>query len=414
MRRKRLLPLCMILMTICISAMAQPDIELGGDIRMRAFYRKDFGLTSATAGSEDWFDSYVRAYIRGYPSPGITAYVRILAERDWGAEGITTIDLMTAEIETEHTTQVDIDLAYFVMEHAWGSPATVTLGRQELLYGEGFLIGRNNTYRTGAYERSPRKAFDAARVSLNLVPFTVDFFGAIIEENYSGSDAQLFGANLTYDYLGTATLDVGLFFDRDPDEGSKTWAFSIRGESEIISIPGLKAKAEFVPQSGKHDDYRDLSAFGGYAGILYGSENTIGFVAEPYIGFNYILMTGEANPGALTGSYGEFDPLYEDEFYGEVNEVNTTLGMNTNAKILNLRVGGKLTENLAVELDFYGFTRAEKVAGSDDFGTELDLKLNYEYTEDMDFGLTFGYFDPDTAIGTEATFQVIGSAKLAF
>ncbi len=388
----------------CTCSLAQYDIEVGGDIQIRGIYRDDFGLTKVTSESEDWFDSYVRVYIEGKPSPDVSAYVRIIGERDWGAEASTGTS----------RTDVDLDLAYLALTDAWGSPATIIVGRQELLYGEGFLVGRNNTYRTATYERSPRKAFDAVRVSFLVAPFTVDMFSALIGENYSDSDVNLHGVNLTYDYLDMATLDLGIFYKSDSGNDSKTIAFSVRGESEIIAIPGLNVKAEIVPEIGDYSSTRSLSALGGYVGALYSSEGRVGFVGEPYIGVNYILMTGDEDPSDTTGDYEQFDPLFEDEIYGEINEVNSRLGLDTNAKIVNLKLGGKLTEVTSLTLDYYILNRAEKVAGTDDFGTEIDLKLSYEYTEDVEFSLLTSYFDPDPAMGTEEAIQVIAAIEISF
>ena len=413
MRKCNLIALFLIL-GLCVPAAAQIDVEVGGDIQVRSIYRSDFGLTPDAAGSQDWFDSYVRVYAEGHPSPGVSVMMRIIGERDWGAEGTTTADPITGETESEHTTQVDLDLAYLTLENAWGSPATFVLGRQELLYGEGFLIGRNNTYRTATYERSPRKAFDALKLSFGLTPFTLDFFTALIVERYDDSDVELYGANLKYDYLGTAALDFGVFYKVNSIQDAKTIAFSVRGESEIIAIPGLKLKAEIVPQIGSYNANRDLNALGGYAGISYGSMGQVCFISEPYIGVNYIFMSGEANPDASSGDYEQFDPLYEDETYGEINEINSRLGLNTNAKILNVKLGGKFTDATSVELSYYGLSRNEKVSGSDDFGTEIDLKLNYEYTEDVNFTLVVAYFDPEPAIGTEEALQITGAVKIAF
>jgi hypothetical protein len=413
MRKCNLVAVFLIL-GLCVPAMAQVDVEVGGDIQVRSIYRNDFGLTPGTAGSQDWFDSYIRVYAEGHPSPDVSAIVRIIGERDWGTEGITTVDPVTGGTESRHTTQIDLDLAYLTLKNAWGSPATFVLGRQELLYGEGFLIGRNNTYRTTTYERSMRKAFDALKLSFGLTPFTLDFFTALIVERYDDSDVELYGANLKYDYLSTATIDLGMFYKVNSLQDAKTIAFSVRGESEIIAIPGLKLKAEIVPQIGSHNSNRDLNALGGYAGILYGSMGHVCFISEPYIGVNYISMSGEENPGASSGDYEQFDQLYEDEVYGEINEVNGSLGLNTNAKILNVKLGGKFTDAASVELDYYGIGRNKQVSGSDDFGTEIDFKLNYEYTEDVSFALIIAYFDPKPAIGTEEALQITGAVKLSF
>lgn len=372
-------------------------MDMGGDIQLRSINRNNFDLTGETGG-EDWVDSYLRVYMRARPYPDITAYVRMIVERDWGAEDLD-----------DSATSFDLDEGYVELTNLWSSRADVKIGRQELLYGEGFLVGRNDRLRTATYERSPRKAFDAMKVSWGLDPFTLDLFGSVIEERYDKDSLNLYGTNLNYDYLQTAVLDFGIFF-ADYEGDANTLALSARGEADVGRFPGLRVKAEVVPQFGKHSEARDLSAFGGYAGAeyIFAHEN-LRFYPN-FVSVNYYYLTGDDG----TGDFGGFDPLFNDMFYGEVNEVNEFLGLDTNARILNLGFGWHLSDAADLEFNLYGFRRSEDVAGTKDFGDEIDVKFTYRYNPDTKLVLTGGYFSPASALAEKNALQITAAVKLAF
>jgi len=51
------------------------------------------------------------------------------------------------------------------------------------------------------------------------------------------------------------------------------------------------------------------------------------------------------------------------------------------------------------------------------FGHAVDVTATYDYTEDVQFGLTFGYFNPGKAFmsnNQESASQLVGSMKVTF
>ncbi|MBU3911336.1 MAG: alginate export family protein, partial [Candidatus Omnitrophica bacterium] len=124
------------------------------------------------------------------------------------------------------------------------------------------------------------------------------------------------------------------------------------------------------------------------------------------------------------------------------------VGQNSNADILN--VGGSISpiQDLTVSLDYYKFWLDEKLVAQDnqqmsqgtaatpsnitaanyymkaddDLGFEVDLALNYDYTEDVKMGLSAGYFSPGDAFGgatgaqenAETAVQVLATLDVAF
>ena len=379
----------------CMASAVAADAELSGDLQLRGFYRKDFSLDTAGT-SEDWFDASIRVSVEEELTEDIGALLRMICQRDWGEA-------------TSDNTNVDVDLAVLTIENIWKTPATVFAGRQELLYGEGFLVGRNSDYTSGRYERGLRKAFDALKISLNFEPFIFDVFQAKLNEAYSGADTNLLGMNLTYNYHDTGSFDFGVFQKSNGEDDTSTLAFSIRGEGNIVAIPGLLLKGEVVPQQGDYSIGRKREAIGGYAGFIYAFENKC--IPRPYFGANYILMSGD--DGSAVGDYKGFDPLFDDELYGEINEVHPQ-GLRTNANILNLKLGCKPTKVLSIDLDYYNFKRNEAPGGIDAFGTEIDLRFAYDYDSNTVFALTAGWFDPDDSVGEENALQAVASIRRSF
>ncbi len=374
-------------------------IDMGGDLQLRTINRNNFDLIGLSA-TENWVDSYLRVYMNARPYPDVRAYVRLIGEKDWGSE----------DVVGESTAGIDIDLAYVELENIWASRASVTAGRQELLYGEGFVVGRNPSYRTATYERSPRKAFDALKLSYDLAPFTLDFFGSIIDEGYGEESMSLFGTNLRYDYLNTASLDIGAFY-KDSDDRSNTLAFSVRGESDIGKFPGLRVKAEVVPQVGKYNEFRDLSALGMYGGVRYLFAHERMSCVPHYVHVNYYYLSGDDG----LDDFGGFDPMFNDMFFGEVNAVNPALGIDSNARILNFGFGWHISPAVDLGVELYQFKRDEPVFGSlTDIGTEADIYLTYRYNPGTELVLTWGYFSPEPLFAEKNAMQITAALKLDF
>lgn len=449
------------------------NIKVGGDIQVYAVTEDDLDLDSSgistgdtPVGEGEYITSYARLYLSADLTDNVAAYIRLLSERDWGddatALGTAAPNAGVLNPNANRTDlDVELDLAYVTFKDVLGYPLTLTIGRQELFYGEGFLIadGEVNSY-DGSFEYDLKKSFDAIKASFDLKPFTLDLFTAkFIEGVTSNTDADLYGVNLTYDYLDQATFDVGFFATSYHPElvtnvitgtanaaDDDLYAISFRGEGEPLPqlIPGLFVKGELVYEWGdklEGTTQSDRDAWGGYGGLEY----LLDFYMEPYIKTNLVIMTGDKTYG--DSKYQKFEPLFSGEVYGLIANDRDLLGLNevtrasrsdltgeaiTNMRIFSLGGGIKPTESTKIDFTWYSYDVQNKWvnASGDGFGDEIDITFDYDYTEDVRLGLTIAVFNPEgnelaldrTKEGISATSpnrddtatQVVGSLKVSF
>lgn len=402
---------------ISVPAQAKVDnVKVGGDMRIRGIARSDFDLSdknTAAKDDESWYDSAIRIQISSELTDDVSTVVRLINERDW--DGDTT------------GTGIDLDLAYLALDNMFGYPVKATLGRQDIIFGEGFLIGDGYPASDLEYGSSLRNSFDALKLTYAAEPYTIDLFTAKISDDFTTSavngDVDLNGINVNYGYLDIATFDLGYFVKKDRATGflkdSETKAFSLRGSGSIPSVPGLTVRGEYVWEDGKvatsNTTDQDLDANAWYLGAEYALQDN---AYQPYVGATYVFMSGE---DATTSDREQFDSLYADhEDYGTIaNKLDLN---DTNLKAWKLTAGLKPTEALSLDIAYAILNKDETATNVDDsLGNELDAFLTYDYTEDVQFGLSAAWFNPDdyykdtngTNYDKTAT-QVVGSVKVSF
>ena len=440
------------------------NVRVGGDILVQGIWENNVDLIGETGSSGEpnvtnLIYSSARVYVSADLTDNVNAYVRFVNDRIWGTQPVRDYDVYTYwrdynYIDYDYEVlgpQVEMDLAYITLAEMFGYPVSLTIGRQELQYGEGFLVGDgvNDIYLIVdtspiAYLYGPRKAFDAIKFSSKYENSTIDIIKAKISEGYSqGTDYDLYGINWNLATDSYGTWDFAVFTSQQDDSGIKgkdmTTAISIRGEGDIpqVTVGKLHVKGEVVKETGKVEggepdgDEANLDAWGGYLGVNYTFDNPY----EPYIGLTYTRLTGDK---ANTDKIEAFDPMFADEKYGEIADYVLYAGRPTNAKIAQASVGVKPNEKLAVDLDYYVFEADQAataaitgisplyIKGEADnraLGTEWDLRVTYDYTEDIQFGLCYAVFNPGkqikdywdySDIDTTQAKALIGSVKVTF
>ncbi len=408
------------------------NVKVSGDITIRGIYRTDYDLkqdSKTVSGVEDdksFYMSTVRVRLDADLTDNVAATVRFINERDWDKDSASSDD-------------INLDLAYITLKEVSYWPLTLTLGRQELRYGNLLIVGdgdANSAVLTGitANDLSSRKAFDAIKAVFDLSPLTLDVFTAKVDEDTSStsSDADLYGINARYQFAEYDAVGEAYYFCKRRATNAagtpikRVDTVGVRGN--ITPIENLVLNAELAHQFGEYAAGRDLSADAVQLGADYDMPD---YQYSPSVGLWYTYLSGE-KAGDTTGTRKQWDPMYGDQVAGEIV---AALGLaSSNVHIINAKASVQPTDKLTASLNYFHFTAAEKYAagafmGTDlttrtytmesdsDLGDEFDLKLAYNYTEDVQFGLLGAYFIPGTAFAdsnNSVAKEVIGSVSVVF
>jgi len=448
---------------ITMSAYAEiQNVKVSGDLLMRGITRNNIQLRDSAV---DKFGTPYAEYdtpIRGFLSQvrvrvdadltdNVSATVRLLNERVWDAESSANTD-------------IDLDLAYISLKEFLYSPLSLTIGRQELMFGNQLVIGDvdTNNFATGhgtgtgtagtilpksLDDLSLRKAFDAVRATLDYDPLVVDLVYAMIDENSIdlNDDVTLFGANANYALDRNTILEL-YFWEKlrkkvylatggsstsrtGPDDSVRT----LGGRVQYMGIKGLALGlegawqfGEYVANSTLHIDdpvndngVRDRDAYAIQFTSSYNLSDLSEKVAkyQPVVSLGYTVLSGEKF-GRIATDYKGWDPMFENQAGGTL--FNKIFGFS-NVRLLQLGAAVSPIEDVRLDLTWYklnfvksypgdnsvanltGVTGDPTYAvkgGESDIGNELDINLTYDYTEDVQIGLGTGFFFPGDAFDT--------------
>jgi len=430
----------------CAAYAEVQNVKVSGDLLFMAVDRNQFDLERGAKGdkindNESFLSSQIRLRVDADLTDNVSTTIRLISERSWDSE-------------TNASSDVDVDLAYVTLKEFLYSPLSITVGRQELRYGNGLIIGASGTYSSGVLNGIPsdlsiRKSFDAAKATLNYDPLTVDFIYAKIDRGMSGDDyikrsrdVDLYGVYASYDF-GRKGLKADLyFFDKRDKSHIDTSSTGPRKGDDIETlgalvsatpIENLKTSLEIANQfgnisydnSGKHKQRA-------WAGQFMADYTFPKVKYTPAIGMSYTYLSGDGKSDGNKDK--EWNVMYYDQ---ALNGITYALLPFTNMQVWNVKGSMKPMDDITVlaNVGFYGLNKyrssmsSAKFDGNGDYqsytmnpekkhlGTAVDLTGIYDYTEDVQLGLTFGYFKPGdafTGCNNDPATQFIGSMKVTF
>ena len=444
------------------------NIKISGDIQALGIYRDNYDLENASLpnptgiglvevknqGTEDedsLFMSVVRLRVDADLTDNVSACVRLANLREWDVTDLAGDDIV-------------IDLAYVTLKEMLYSPLTMIIGRQELNYGSGLIVGMGrfqdptgaNTYD----DLSPLHGYDAVRAVLDYDPWTLNLVLAKITETDddadedlvgidSGagkdSDEDLYGVNLGYRFDRYDAEMEGYFFaKRDEDwnytvdtvlaDGDATYrrryeendVYTIGLRGSCVPIENLTLGAEIAGQFGEiRDDgettFADVAVgtdIGGdtslsqtrdreaFAANVAGEYDFANVRFNPVVGVEYLYLSGEE--ADQNGDYEAWDVMYRGKIMGTIRDCLETLyttndNLDTsgwsNQHTLKLTGGldlGELVDGLSLDLAYlhYWFAEDPLPGANDDIGDEINFKVVYDYTEDVQFAVDSAWFMP--------------------
>jgi hypothetical protein len=430
------------------------EITVGGDIQIRGQV-----LTPGLNGPDWWFDDdfntmdwatqRTRLNVDAALSGGVRGFVELQAYDFWGVDvddvEPAAIDpyLPFPELEEQLTSATDLFAgqgnefvklyqAYIEMNDIADYPVQVRVGRQELTYGREWLVGNND-----AGMNFSGLAFDAVKVRYADDMFAVDAWYAklldltsplqlgLLGEVEEDGDMDFYGVYGSYMGLEGMTIDAYwlylrsgiemLGFDTDDVVGLHTVGARLAGTLDLeagMLDYGIEGAAQFgsnnVPEDFASNDSGDFGgwAFNAMAGFTFATDYS------PRIEAEYAYFSGDDDWD--DGDTDEFVRMFSDVHYGELNFGGNLDRDATNLHIVRIGASAKPCEKSKVRLDVLYFLLAEddvdggaKTFGYPQYGTsdpddtvgwELDLAVDYQYTEDLLLTLGWAHFFADDAL----------------
>lgn len=309
-------------------------------------------------------------------------------------------------------------------------------------------------------------------------PLVVDTVYSVIDENTNNrdDDIRLYGANANYPVNDDVLTEVYVWTrERRPGSlASVTGAntadlnelkterlHTIGARGVYTGVDNLILQAEFAAQTGNKimdsgallpnyvfaastnnnpNGYRIEDSFAkvdAWALQLISSYALEGIRHDPTLGLSYTHLSGEDPYTCSSGTWNGWDAMYENQAGGTI--WNKLIGfsncdlINVNASAkpdfiddltvianwYHIRLDRKLTDDVAGGYILTGIANAQgyKVTSDKHLGDEIDVDLIYDYTEDVQLGLSLGWFVPgDTlhAVNKDTATQAIASMKVTF
>ncbi len=521
---KKLILFCMaIAMVALVAAPANAEVQnvkVGGDITLRGISQATYDLNKndqntttglGLRGIQGQGDENATSFMATLGlnvdvdlTDNVAGTIRLVGERDWSSS-YETLSATITEIDRHHETVQDvrgtmapvfdgvqIDLAYITLKELLYSPLTLIIGRQDLWYGDGFIIGANLRPRAiMAPEFTDFRSFDAIRAILDYDPWTIDMFYARVDIGDLTARAHVDGAERADTLFANALVDdsdnvevwginVGYIFDQynaeveayyfgqnvpyEPfgqtgiprggpaSEDNTVHIIGARGSFEPID--NLDVRAEVAGELGRIN----VGALGGEAARIVrdvealacdisGSYTWTDYAWLPRLGAGYVFMSGEPSPNNDT--WNGWINVYRGKFYSAIREwqgvyyavddqdatggggPNANNNAWTNQQTVIVDASIQPLDDIILEARYlhfmapkpYGIAEGGQTDRNKHIGDEVDLRLTYDYTEDVTFGLLTAWFFPgeyflaptaEPMYGNDIASEIVGSVALTF
>lgn len=453
---------------IAVPAFAEvQNVKVSGDMSARWIIRGTYdldknnaeGATATTGGldnNDDYLMSTAEVQVDADLTDNVSTVLRLANQRDWGEPTDQKATVST------NVYNVIVDLANVTFKEFFYAPLTVTIGRQDLWYGKGFIVGakqRDPLASISADEYTVINSFDAIKATLDFDPWKVDGVYSLIEEGATNraNDLWLAGVNVGYKFDSYKGEAEAYFFEKHDRTHTQYVSGTSTTDSRVNSVNTWGLRGSFEPIANATIAAEGALQFGRYSVVTTQNSRSRKAAAldvsgdylfkdvkwTPKLGIEYIYYSGEANTATTdTGTYHGWDMMYRGKFDTAIREfqnlyyatamradnvatvTNDQDAGNTNETQVILYGSLKPTNALSVDgrFAFFWMPKAQKYnSGAEtrgkSIGSELDLQLNYVYTEDVSFGLLAAWFFPGSywvgGMDDTAT-DIVGTVKVAF
>lgn len=387
------------------------NVEIGGKIRIRGnFWNLD------RASDISFVEQRTLLNVKADFTSDVSAFIELDSYGIWG-EDFRSNYLTGADFRANTGDDVELYQAYIDAKNLWGTPLSLRVGRQELVFGNEFLLGNNDT--SAAFRGL---SYDALRLTFANDMVNIDAFAAKLAEtagDWGQDDINLYGVYGSYIGIEDVVIDAYWLFLQDDD-------VMIGNDIDIhtIGLRGAGTMGAFdfdlnvAYQFGDVDGQRSACPFGfGKADVDYKAwavDAQIGYTFDvawqPRVFAGFAWYDGGSPDESHWSNDRElpFNRLFSDIEYSEFLDNFDSL---SNVMIYSLGVQVMPTEAVALKLVgkyfdtdrdrlVYAFPCHYKVG--DTLGWELGLYADYHYSEDLVIRAGYAHFFGDD--GLEGSF----------
>lgn len=429
-----------LMLALVVAALATPsyaavqNVKVGGSLKTTSVIRSQFSSTPARDRQNEIL-SQTHISVGADLTDNVSTFIDLTNERVWGEASVSNTD-------------IDLDSAYVTMKEMLYAPLTVTVGRQPLAYGNQLIIGDGDFYSnvgTGLFtigDLTGGVNFDAVKAILAYDPLTIDIFAARVDNTSSlgmattkGDNVNLYGINANYklgDDMSTviegyvfANMDDSDDDNTDPQQRKSTRTYVPGLRASLNPIEGLNVQLEAAYQLGSQ--WNSVNSSMESRSGAYAFQSMVNYALpvlkdmNAVVGASYTFLSGPKAGTSATSRRG-WSSMYENQNVGRIYDIKGLA--STDSQLATLSFEATPVQDVTAKLSLNGLWYAEKaayVAGSTSsskyLGTEVDLDLTYDYTEDVKFGVSAGHFMTGKAYvvpSNKSASQLLSSVSVLF
>jgi hypothetical protein len=402
------------------SAVDPPEVKVGGEVRMRGYYLNNFRDFDDSNKRDEWnvLRLRTRVFVSAAMDRGVSVYIRIGSQHY--SEGVTAAVPADGDRweEENKSNKFFVDAAYVDAAGLFGLPLDLRAGRQNLVYGSGWVIfdGQSQYGSTSTYLDGVKLAWRIRRdVALDALYFKDEERS---RDNAAPDDITLTGMYLTSSLeLPVGNQEFYALGRQDESIGKEIYMFGARFSNAYE--PGFDYSAEGAAQTGKFKQGIDQSAYGAKIDVGFKFKDV---AAAPRLFAAIVRLTGddEGTPGtneAWDVFYGGW-PQYGDllawkyinagpdnsiAIYDPGYNAGSTVGgeaLYSNFDMVTAGVNVWPAEGLKTSASYSRISANRTFGGADkDIGDYYQVTAEYRYTDHLKFGMYAARIDPGAAFG---------------
>ncbi len=430
------------------------NVKVSGSIDSTWLYRDNFDLGESNTNIEDvkqnLFITQTLLRVDADLTDNVAATVQLINERVWETDpgsANSDIDLNLAFVTLREMLYSPLTVIVGRQVFSYGNSFIMDAT------GANNLAPSDSGISSAAQDLTKQTALDAVRLIFDYNPLTLEFMYSKVDPgtvaqtfDNNGDDKDLFGANATYELGDAMNTEVEAYFFAQIDKSTRKLSSNSSkiNKSDTIYIPGFRAstnpieglniQAELAWQRGNKvvtttESSANVQRKAFAAQFIANYQVPVAEAYNPVVNYTFTHVSGDSNPGNYPSSgysstasgpasgdtYTAWDPFYEAQGGGTIYNALFDL---TNLQIHSVSLQVNPLEDVTTTLRWTGLWLDKELdsaagvntftlrqpdgttnavsanTGKTELGYEVDFETIYDYTEDVQFGASFGWFVP--------------------